>query len=407
MGAHQNVVLIVGGGQSGGQLTRELLQQGFEGRIILAIDEAHLPYERPPLSKAVLKAAAGEESIFLYPAEEWADARLEINPSDPVEKIDPSEKTAHFASGRIVRYDILVMATGGGPRIPSIAGASFANVLRNLEDSRVLRAELARIAHIAIIGGGVIGMEVAATAAALGRQVTVIEAGDRIMARVLPPAASDWLEALHRSHGTTIMTNAVVREIAASAGGGFAVHLGDGGVVDADLVLMAVGMVPNNTLMPSDTIGSSHGILTDEYGRVARYDGIYAIGDVAESHNPLYGRPLRLETWRNADRQARAVAKTICGVETVHCEIPWMWSDQHERNIQVVGLWTAHAETICRGVCGEPGSSLYWLQDGVVTGGVLFDNGRDRRFLEKMVETAARPSPALLADAKIPLKSVA
>ncbi|MFB9947978.1 NAD(P)/FAD-dependent oxidoreductase [Rhizobium puerariae] len=402
----QDTVLIVGGGQAGGQLARQLLQESFSGRVILASDEEYLPYERPPLSKAVLKGSAAEDSLFLCPAEEWAHTRIEIVASDPVVEIDTGGKAARFASGRIARYDTLVMATGGGPRIPDIPGAEFAKVLRNLEHSRVLRAELGRTAHIAIIGGGVIGMEVAATAAALGRQVTVIEAGARVMGRILPPAASAWLEDLHRSHGATIMTNAAVTRIGPRDTGGFSVQLGDGFAVEADIILMAVGMTPNTALLPKDTIGHASGIVTDEYGRVCGYDGVYAVGDVAESMNPLYGRHMRLETWRNADRQAKAVARTICGIETVHCEVPWMWSDQHERNIQVVGLWQAGADVVVRGACGEPGSSLYWLEDGVVTGGVLIDNGRDRRFLEKMVETAARPSPEALADPAIALKSL-
>lgn len=400
----KRTVLIVGAGQAGGRAAQQLAAQGFAGRIILVGDEVHLPYERPPLSKAVLKGAAGEESLYLNPAPDWQKDGLEVVLGDAVVGIDHAARMATLASGRRLAYHSLILATGGAARPLPLPGGEFCVSLRTLDDSRKLREALERTRRIAVIGGGVIGMEVAATAAALGKSVCVIEAGAGVMARILPPPVSDWLAGLHRDAGVDLRIGAQVSGIRRD-GAGYVVE-GPGLSVPADIVLSAVGMVPNSGLVPDAARGRTGGILTDALGRVPGLDGVYACGDVAESWNALYGDHVRLETWRNADRQPRAIAQTICGQETAHVETPWMWTDQFERNIQVVGLWRPGAETVARGAVGSPGSSLYWLVGGVIAGGVLIDNGRDRRFLEKLVESRATPDPAKLADPAVPLKTL-
>lgn len=397
-------VLIVGAGQAGGRAAQQLATLGFAGRIVMAGDESHLPYERPPLSKAVLKGAAEEDSLYLNPDNDWRKDGLEVVLGDAVVGIDHAARVASFASGRSLAYGSLILATGGVARPLPLPGGEFCVSLRTLDDSRTLRAALERAQRIAIIGGGVIGMEVAATAASLGKSVCVIEAGIGVMTRILPPPVSDWLAALHRGAGVELRTGAQVTGIRRE-GDGYVVE-GPGLSVPADIVLSAVGMMPNSGLVPAEARGRTGGILTDALGRVLGMDGVYACGDVAESWNALYGDHVRLETWRNADRQPRAIAQTICGQETPHVETPWMWTDQFERNIQVVGLWREGAETVARGMVGSPGSSLYWLVDGVIAGGVLIDNGRDRRFLEKLVESRAIPDRGALADPAVPLKSL-
>ena len=397
-------VLIVGAGQAGGRAAQELAAQGFAGRIVMVGDEAHLPYERPPLSKAVLKGAAGEDSLYLHPAPDWRKEGLEVVLGDAVAGIDHAARVATLASGRRLAYDSLILATGGVARPLPLPGGEFCVSLRTLDDSRKLRAALERAGRIAVIGGGVIGMEVAATAASLGKSVCVIEAGTGVMARILPPPVSDWLAGLHRDAGVDLRTGAQVTGVRRE-GEGYVVE-GPGLSVAADIVLSAVGMVPNSGLVPDEARGRTGGILTDALGRVPGLDGVYACGDVAESWNALYGDHIRLETWRNADRQPRAIARTICGQDTPHAETPWMWTDQFGRNIQVVGLWRDGAATVARGAVGTPGSSLYWLVDGAIAGGVLIDNGRDRRFLEKLVESRATPDLDKLADPAVPLKTL-
>lgn len=404
-------LLVVGAGQAGGQLVRQLLAGAYGRPIVLAGDEPHLPYERPPLSKAVLKGEAGEDSLALCPPEEWEAADLVRISGDAVVALDLATRRARFASGRSLAFGPLVLATGGSARLPPIPGAEHCQVLRTLDDSRALRAGLATARSVVIVGGGVIGLEVAATAAALGKSVTVLEAGPRPMARVLPPEVSAWLAAAHAAAGTTILTGVQVGAVAPAADGGFTVQARDATgaplVLSADLVLAATGMVPAAGLLPPEVRGPAGGVLADALSRVPGLTDVFAIGDVAETENALHGRPLRLETWRNADRQARALARTLCGTPTPHSETPWMWTDQLGHNIQTVGLWHPGARTIARGVTGSAGSIVFWLEDGIVTGGVLVDAGRDRRFLEKLVETRAAPDPAALADPAVPLRTLA
>jgi len=407
--SNTNTIVIVGAGQAGGQAARQLLAEGYAGRIVLAGAESYPPYERPPLSKAVLKDTTAESTLPILSADELADPRIEFCPATSVTEVDPRGAIARLSSGESIRFDACLIATGGNARALSIPGAELCCNLRTLDDSRELRARLTPGKRLVIIGGGVIGCEVAATAISLGCETTILEAGTRLMARILPPAGSDWLASRQIEVGVRIATGARVEKIQRQGDALRVEGVDDRGAplkIEADIVLSSVGMVPNAGLVPASAQGTSGGILTDACGRVAELPGIFALGDVAESWNAIYGRTLRLETWRNADKQARAIARTICGNETPHVEIPWMWTDQLGHNIQVVGLWTEGAKVVCRGNMGEPGSAMFWIEDGVLRGGVLIDAGRERRFLEKLVETGARPSPEALADPSRPLKSL-
>ncbi|WP_323019437.1 NAD(P)/FAD-dependent oxidoreductase [Pararhodobacter sp.] len=399
------VVVIVGAGQAGGRCALALRSEGFSGRITLIGAESHPPYERPPLSKAVLKGAEGEAGLFLDPDGCWQG--IDLRTGETVVALDCAGRRVITAAGERIAYDHLVLATGGRPRDLPVPGGEHARTLRSLDDSRGLKARLTPGLRLAIIGGGVIGMEVAATATELGCAVTVIEAGARVMARILPPETSTWLAAKHAAAGVTILTGIAVQEIREETGE-LAIHLrdsvGKSHVVAADLVVSAIGILPASELVPAANRGASGGILTDSAGRVAGLVGVFAAGDVAESWNPHLGRQQRLETWRNADRQPRAIARSITGETTEHAELPWMWSDQLGHNIQVVGLWAEGARTVAR---GEGGEVLFWLDDQeAVAGGVLLDRGRERRFLEKLVEGKVKADPAKLADSSVPLKSL-
>ena len=405
MGAPDNTVLIVGAGQAGGQTARALAAQPYPGRIVICGDEAHPPYERPPLSKGVLKGASAHRDVYLWPDEEWAAAGIEVILADGVIDVDYTDGTARLQSGKTIPFGTLVIATGGRSRQLALPGACHCLHLRDLDDSRTLNAALTSAETIAVIGGGVIGMEIAAAAREMAKAVTVIEAGPRVMSRVLSPAASEWLAQLHRTAGIEILTGCDVRDISPH-GHGFAVTLTDR-TITADIVVSAVGMSPNTRLAPPGSIGAMGGIVTDAEGRVTGFENVFAIGDVAETWNALYGRAVRLETWRNADKQARAVAKTIAGTPTAHSETPWMWTDQLGHNIQVVGMWNDTFSEVAKGEFGESGSTLLWMRDGTIVGGVLLDNGRERRFLEQLVARATPLDDTRLADPSVKIKDLA
>ena len=394
-------------GQAGGQLAKALSdpESGFGAEVVLVGDEPHLPYERPGLSKSGLRDGSCEPEIFTVPADVYARPNLTHISNDAVVHVDPDRSIATLASGKEIAFSRAVFATGGRPLRLPVEGAEHCLDLRTLDDSRRLRAALKPGAHLIVIGGGVIGMEVAATARDIGAHVTVIEAGARIMGRILSPAMSRWLEARHHDAGTRVLTGRSAERVV-PADGGYAVTLSDGTGLDADLVLSAIGIAPNTSLAPKDAIGASGGLVTDAYGQLPNYPNLFAIGDVAECENAHLGRSTRLETWRNADNHARTLARTLAGDPVPHVEIPWMWSDQLGHNIQVVGLYDPALTEVQRGRPCAKGAAAFWLKDGILTGGVLIDNGRERRFLEKLVAAHARLSPADLADDSIPLKSL-
>lgn len=398
-------ILIVGGGQAGARSLRALVDGGVTTPVILAGDEPHAPYDRPPLSKDLLKAFDPANAAPLCPDEVLHAPNVTLKLGDPVTKIDYDTRVATTASGETIAFGALILATGGRSRDLPVPGGDLCIGLRNMDDCARLSQGLDAAKRVVVIGGGVIGLEVADAARARDIDVTVLEGGPRIMARILPPTASDWLAQRHIANGTDIRTGVRVDGIE-QTDTGYTVTT-DQGAFEADLVLAAIGMTPNTELAPQDALGPTGGVLTDTSGRVPGYDQVYAAGDVAESFNPHFGTHVRLETWRNADRQPQAIARTIAGETAEHKEVPWMWTDQLGHNLQVVGTWTEAAEEVARGVPGEKGSSLFWTQNGVLMGGVLFDNGRDRRFLEALVESKANVPHESLSDPEIRLKKLA
>ena len=398
-------ILIVGGGQAGARTLRALVDGGVTTPVILAGDERHAPYDRPPLSKDLLKAYDPAKADPLCPDEVFEAPNVTLKLGNPVMAIDYDSRIANTASGESIAFGALILATGGRSRALPLPGGDLCIGLRNMDDCARLSRGLETAKRVVVIGGGVIGLEVADAARARQIDVTVLEAGPRIMSRILPPTASEWLAERHRANGAVIRTGVRVDGIV-KVGDKYTVS-SDQGAFEADLVLAAIGMTPNTELAPQDALRPTGGILTGSNGRVPGYDNVYAAGDVAESYNPHFGTHVRLETWRNAERQPQAIARTIAGEPAEHKEVPWMWTDQLGHNLQVVGTWANDAEEVARGSPGGKGSSLFWTHNGVLLGGVLFDNGRDRRFLETLVEKKANVPHKSLADPGTRLKTLA
>ncbi|HSV84539.1 MAG TPA: FAD-dependent oxidoreductase [Ramlibacter sp.] len=405
-------VLIVGAGHAGGRVAQHLLEFGHTGRITLVGEETHAPYERPALSKELLTGEREAAELTLAPAEFWTQDRIERRVAR-VTAIDGTTRTARLSTGEVLAFDRLVVATGGGARRLQLPGADLpgVHVLRTIDDSLALRAALAaRPQRLVVIGGGVIGMEAAAAARGLGHEVTVLEAGPRIMARCVPAAGSAWLAQLHRSQGVRLEEGVRLQQLQRDGEQLRVDYLDAQGAavsLPADHVLVAVGISPATDFLAASGVSLQDGVLTDEYGRSVSADWCYAVGDVANSHNPVYGRGLRLETWRNAENQARAVAAALVGEPEAYAEVPWMWTDQFGHNIQVVGLCSPHDVVITRAELEAEGGLLLWMRDGRVAGGMLVDCGRERKQLEALVRRAAQVSGSALADASLPLKALA
>lgn len=403
---HERIV-IVGAGHAGGRMAQHLRRTGFGGTVTMIGDEAEAPYERPALSKEILHGTKAPGDIALQASPWWAQAGVDMILASSVVQVAADDKLVRLADGRALPFDRLILASGGKARRLAIPGGDDPRVvsLRTMEDGLALAHHLSAIKRLVVIGGGVIGLEVAAAARQRGVAVTVIEAGARLMARIGPPALSDWLMATHRAAGVGVRLNATTLAIA----GGDRLRVqgrDDSGdfAIDADLVLSAIGIAPALDYLAGAGLDLRNGIVVDERCQVAGRP-IYAVGDVANTMSPLYGAHVRLETWRNAEAQPKALAELLAGRAEPYGETPWMWSDQYGRNIQVVGLWTDDAEVILRGQPGDTGAACLFMTDGQVSGGVLWDQGRDRRFLEKLVTDQNRHNVRHLADPAVALRA--
>ncbi|CAE6784206.1 p-cumate 2,3-dioxygenase system, ferredoxin--NAD(+) reductase component [Paraburkholderia domus] len=446
-------VVIVGAGHAGGRVAQQLQALGFPGRITLIGDERHAPYERPALSKdwltsetepwtdepvaAVTEPAAPSgapaSSLALAPAAFWdrpslRDARIE-RMYDRAIALDTAQRLLTLASGTKIGFDRLVVATGGQPRDSGIVGADLpgVHVLRTIDDSLALRRALRKSLGLVIIGAGVIGMEVASAALDLGVPVTVLEAGDRVLSRCLPPVMADWLLREHRARGVRVESGVAVEAIVTTANAQqkpydadaplrYAVRCKRTGTgaetfdVAADTVLIAIGVDCSPAFLADTDLAGRHGVNVDEWCRSPRAPWLYAVGDVAHVlGNAVEGSAsggVRQETWRNAENQALAVAEALVGRPHPYRETQWMWTDQLGYNIQVVGQPDPSDEVVLRGEPGAGPALAFSLRDGKVVAGVLVNAGRERRFLEKLVGNGISVDPASLADPKVTLREL-
>ncbi len=403
-------VVIIGGGHAGGRVAQHLRSLGFGRPITVVSSESRYPYERPALSKEMLIGTKAAEEVALQSGAAWGDTEFILNVD--ATRVDFGRRQVALSSGCSIAFEQLVVASGGTPRrLPFPAHPDPRVVtMRTLDDSLALKERLETARRIVVVGGGVIGLEVAAAARALEVEATVLEASDRLAARIGPPILSSWLLQLHRQHGVEVVLNALVDSItgegAQAVVGGRA---GDGRAfsIGADVVLIAVGIEPSVHFLEGSGIATNNGIAVDAFCRLAHDRNCYAVGDVANTFNPLYGRHVRLETWRNAENQGRAVAEFICGRTEPFLEVPWMWTEQYGRNVQVIGLWDNAAEVVERGDFGNPGSACVWSRDGTVAGGVLIDSGRDRRVIEKLVSERVHVDPGKFSELSQPLRKLA
>ncbi len=408
-------VVVVGAGHAGGRVVQNLRELGFAGKVILIGDEIHAPYERPALSKELLLDSESEvENITLGPKEFWVQSDSYERIIGKVKQLHPGAKRLTLENGQEIEFDTLVLATGGQPRELVVPGIELPQVhtLRTIDDSLAIKEALSKSSHMVVVGAGVIGMEVAASARIRGVQVTVLEYGDRILARCLPEQASQWLRNLHEDKGVFIHTGVSVQAIEPQADGtelciSALDELGETHSIKADLVLMAVGIDCNLDYLNGSEVEVNNGVVVDSFCRSTSIPWVYAVGDVANTPNELLGFSLRLETWRNAENQARAVAEFICDERSEpYVEVPWMWTDQYEHNIQVVGIPNAQNQIVMRGDFYEGSGSLIWVRDKVVVGGVLLNNARDRRPLEELVKRGTSIDLNLLQDSGCQLRTL-
>ncbi|HMN80107.1 MAG TPA: FAD-dependent oxidoreductase [Burkholderiaceae bacterium] len=410
MTAEDHPLLIVGAGHAGSELAVAARQNGWSGRIVLLGDEPVPPYQRPPLSKAYLLGKADVDSLALRGASVYAAANIELRPGARVRAVDRAAHLVELADGSRLSYRKLAWCAGGRPRpfvcdgIDEAAAPSNLFHLRTLADSDRIRAALRPGARLIVIGGGYVGLEVAASARGLGAEVTVVEAQPRVLARVAGPEVSAFYESVHRRAGVQVLTGGVQR-VSCVAGRIAAVLLADGQVLEADAVVAGIGMLPNVEVLAAAGLPADGGIRVDSLSRTEDPD-IVAAGDCTMQQHGLYDRPLRIESVPNALEQARAAASWLCGKPKPNRSVPWFWSDQYDLKLQMAGLSTGYEQCVLRGDPAARSFCAFYLRGPRLLAVDAVNRPGDfmaaRRALTQPVEVDA----GRLADESVPLKEL-
>ena len=394
-------VLIIGAGQAGARAAEALRTHGFEGRIVLVGDEAHAPYERPPLSKDVLIAPDDSDCFkgWVHPAALYDDARIEWL-SDRVVRLDTQGHIATLERAGDLRYDHCLLATGGRARqLPGVPEGPHTFYLRTLDDAMRLRARLATARSVAVIGAGFLGLEFAASARTRGLDVSVFESASSLLGRALPPMLSERLRARHEAHGVRFVFDARQLRIEEHA---------SGVQVDADnfdLCVIAIGQQPNEELARAAGIATNNGISVDRHCRTSAPD-VYAAGDCANFPFGENDRATRLESWQNAQEQAIVAARNIAGDAVAYEPTPWFWTDQYDWNIQMLGMPDAAVDRWIERAGADGKTVLTGLRDGVIVQAFAINQGGELRAIRRLVEQATPVDAGMLADPTVKLRQL-
>jgi 3-phenylpropionate/trans-cinnamate dioxygenase ferredoxin reductase subunit len=398
-------VIIAGAGHAGFQLAASLRQNGFSEPIALINDESHLPYQRPPLSKAYLKGTGGPDSLMFRPEKFYHDQHVDLI-ADRVSSIDRGARKVTLASGASLDYSHLALATGARNRLLDIPNANLDGVcyLRTLDDSAALRHRIASCQRVIVIGAGFIGLEFAATARAKGLEVDVVELGARVMARAVTAEISEFFQSQHAAAGIRIDFGLQVTSIENDGGRVTGVSLSDGRHLPADLVVVGVGVLPNVELAAEAGLPVAAGIIVDELLLTAD-PNISAIGDCALYASPRFGGSLRLESVQNATDHARCVAARLTGDAKPYDGLPWFWSDQGSDKLQMVGLTTGYDQVVVRGDRGAGAFSAFCYKSGGLLGIESVNRAGDHMFGRRLLAARGSITPEQAADASFDLKS--
>ncbi len=401
-------ILIVGAGHGGAQAAIALRQARFEGSIAIIGDEPEFPYERPPLSKEYFSGEKAFERILIRPPAFWEERKVAMLLGRRVASVDPEGHHVTTADGASIGYGHLIWATGGAPRRLGCSGndATGVHTVRTRADADRMVAELPDVTQAVVIGGGYIGLEAAAVLAKAGKRVVLLEALDRVLARVAGEPLSRFFEDEHRAHGVDVRLGVAVDCIEAADGKVTGVRLKDGTVIPAEMVIVGIGIIPAVQPLIEAGAEGGNGVAVDGHCRTSLPD-IFAIGDCAlHANHYADDMPVRLESVQNANDQATVAAKTIAGVEAHYDAVPWFWSNQYDLKLQTVGLSTGHDASVVRGDPATRSFSVIYLKDGHVIALDCVNATKDYVQGRKLVVERLAIDPAKLADAATPLKEL-
>ncbi|WP_421728937.1 NAD(P)/FAD-dependent oxidoreductase [Brevundimonas sp.] len=400
-------VVIIGAGHGGGTAAAMLRQQGYDGSIVLIGEEPHPPYQRPPLSKGWLKGEVDADALTLRPREWYGEAKVGLRTSTRVIRIDRDAKVVELSTGDRVSYDHLIIATGARARKLVLPGSDLAGFLelRTIEDAEAIKAWFKPGFRLAIIGGGYVGLEVAASARALGAEVDVLEREDRLLARVAGPVLSGFFREVHEEHGVRFHFGCDIAGFEGLDGHVSGVRMANGDVVGCDAVLVGIGALPNDELARDAGLTCDNGVVVDAEARTSD-PAIFAIGDMTQRPMSIYDRSLRLESVPNALEQARQAAAAISGANPPKPETPWFWSDQYDLKLQIAGMPFDVDQVVVRGDPGSRRFSVFHLSGGTVQAVEAINMPQDFMVGRMMLGARRSVDPSRLADTGIPIKEV-
>ncbi|MEK9210378.1 NAD(P)/FAD-dependent oxidoreductase [Sphingomonas sp. 2378] len=400
-------IVIIGTGHAGVQAAIALRQEGFDGTIAMIGEEAYPPYERPPLSKEYLAGEKAFERILIRPERFWEERAVTLRLAERIVAVDAEARCLTTEAGALVEYGTLIWAAGGHARRLSCEGHDLAGVhsVRSRADVDRLIAELPDVREVVVVGGGYIGLEAAAVLTKFGKAVTIVEAQDRVLARVAGEALSRFYEAEHRAHGVTIRLNESVAclegERAISG-----VRLADGSVLPAQMAIVGIGIIPSVEPLIAAGAEGDNGVTVDAQGRTS-LPHVFAIGDCAAHANAFAdGAVIRLESVQNAHDQATVAARTIMGRDVAYHAVPWFWSNQYDLKLQTVGLSAGHDRAILRGDPAGRSFSVVYLRGGRVIALDCVNAMRDFVQGKALVADGAVVPDEALADQERPLKTL-
>ncbi len=409
----QACAVIVGGGHAGSEAAISLRQNGFEGRILIISDEPGLPYQRPPLSKGFLAGVVNVDALPIRPAATYEKAGVEILNDVRVGSLDIDARVVQLQDGRSLSYSHLILATGSRARRLHVAGLNERqpdnlHYLRSRADAERMRAQLVAGRRLVIVGGGYIGLEVAAAAQKAGLQVTVLEGLPRVLARVSAPEISVFYEQAHRAAGIELRLNSQLEQLILDASSSLVetVTTTDGSSIPLDLLLVGIGAVANTELAEQAGIATDNGILIDEHVRTSAAD-VYAVGDCSNHFSVRYGRRMRLESIPNAIEQARTAASAITGKPATNQPLPWFWSDQYDIKLQIAGINQGYDQIVQRGSKALGSFVVFYLQDGCLIAADCVNRQQEFIAIKKLIHAGVAADSELLADESISLKDLA
>lgn len=398
--------VIIGGSHAAVQLVISLRQNGWEGQITVVSEEPHMPYHRPPLSKAYLAGDSSEEQLALRAPAAYEKLDVNFMLGVSVTRIDTQAYKLELDNNQTLPFSKLALCTGARARPLPIPGADLQGVhyLRTMDDVGGIQQSAASAKTAVIIGGGYIGLETAASLRKLGIAVTILETESRLLKRVASETTSEFYLRLHQQHGTDIRCNTMATAIEGDAAV-TGVVCGDGNKISADMVIIGIGVIPNTELACGAGLDVDNGVLVNEFAQTSHRD-IVAAGDCTNHPNPMLKTRLRLESVPNATEQAKAAAASICGIEKQYAELPWFWSDQYDVKLQIAGMNQGYTDAVIRGDSGSSSFSVFYLKDNLILAADCINRPKDFMLAKKLIMQGKPTEAAALADETTELKTL-